>query len=109
MATIKGKNVITLTAAAKQRLQDILDEANNTVRVSIIGGGCSGFNYAFAMKENDIEGDIIVDDLVVIDPMSMMYLDGASLDYKEGLGGAMFEFNNPMAKSTCGCGSSFSV
>ena len=101
--------MITLTDSAKQKLKEVIEEEGKMVRVSIVGGGCSGFSYAFSILENDIEGDIILDELVVVDPMSMMYLDGASLDFKVGLGGEAFVFDNPIAKSTCGCGSSFSV
>lgn len=101
--------MITLTANAKLKLKEVVEAEGSMVRVSIVGGGCSGFNYAFSVKEDDIEGDIVLEDVVIVDPMSMMYLDGATLDYKVGLGGEAFVFENPLAKSTCGCGSSFSV
>jgi iron-sulfur cluster insertion protein len=83
------------------------------LRVRVIGGGCSGFSYdLFFDDELNQEVDEIFDASgipVYIDMMSLTYLDGTEIDYVEGLYGAGFKFNNPTAKSTCGCGSSFSV
>ncbi len=83
-----------------------------TLRVGIVGGGCSGFNYDLDIvketRPTDFKFDL--DGLpVVIDPMSAQYLKGTQIDYVEGLQGAGFKFNNPNAKHTCGCGQSFSA
>jgi|TARA_B100000795_G_scaffold264935_1_gene246085 iron-sulfur cluster insertion protein len=82
------------------------------LRVYITGGGCSGFNYGFILDEKIIEGDFHLQkngmDLR-IDPMSYQYLEGITIDYVEDLQGSRFQVTNPQAKTTCGCGSSFSV
>jgi len=102
--------MITVTEAAKTQLNEILlDEPTaKFVRAFISGGGCSGFNYGFTLEENKEEDDFVIDKLVV-DAMSMQYLSGAVIDYKEDLHGSQFSIQNPNAQSTCGCGSSFSV
>ena len=82
------------------------------LRVYITGGGCSGFSYGFAFDENLKEGDSGVNKQgveLVIDPMSYQYLMGSTVDYLEDLQGARFIVSNPNAKTTCGCGSSFSI
>jgi iron-sulfur cluster insertion protein len=83
----------------------------NTLRVYIVGGGCSGFSYGFTFDKHK-EGDTAVINgavTLVIDPMSYQYLVGSTVDYLEDLQGARFIISNPNAKTTCGCGSSFSV
>ena len=83
------------------------------LRVRVIGGGCSGFSYDLFFDDEtneDIDEKFMTEDIpVFIDMMSYTYLEGTIIDYVEGLYGAGFKFNNPVAKSTCGCGSSFSV
>ena len=82
------------------------------LRVYIMGGGCSGFSYGFMFDDKDKEGDSIVineDVTLVVDPMSYQYLAGSTVDYIEDLQGSRFIISNPNAKTTCGCGSSFSV
>ena len=82
------------------------------LRVFISGGGCSGFQYGFTFDENIEDGDSEVVNQgvkLVIDPMSVQYLMGAEIDYKEDLQGAQFIIRNPNATTTCGCGSSFST
>tara|TARA_B110001454_G_scaffold120755_1_gene112712 strand:+ start:1203 stop:1511 length:309 start_codon:yes stop_codon:yes gene_type:complete len=82
------------------------------LRVYISGGGCSGFNYGFKLDENTIEGDFSIEKngvKVLVDPMSYQYLEGILIDYVQDLMGARFQVSNPNAKTTCGCGSSFSV
>lgn len=82
------------------------------LRVYIMGGGCSGFSYGFMFDDKDKEGDSVVinDDVtLVVDPMSYQYLVGSTVDYLEDLQGSRFIISNPNAKTTCGCGSSFSV
>ena len=85
---------------------------DESLRVYISGGGCSGFNYGFKLDEATIEGDYIIeknDVQVRVDPMSYQYLQGISIDYVQDLQGARFQISNPNAKTTCGCGSSFSI
>jgi iron-sulfur cluster assembly protein len=82
------------------------------LRISVVGGGCSGFSYsmAFENQPNMLDKSYQYDGLkVFIDQASLLYLDGAEVDYVESLEGAGFKFNNPQVKSTCGCGSSFQV
>ena len=83
-----------------------------SLRVYISGGGCSGFNYGFKLDEKTIDGDFSIEKngvKVLIDPMSYQYLEGITIDYLQDLQGARFVVSNPNAKTTCGCGSSFSV
>ena len=103
----------TPAAAAKVR-ELIADEGNPALklRVYIQGGGCSGFQYGFEFDEQQAEDDlaVVTDDVtLLVDPLSLQYLMGASVDYSESLHGAQFTIRNPNAKSTCGCGSSFTV
>jgi len=103
--------MITVTETAKKQLDEILmDEPNGKyVRAFISGGGCSGFNYGFTIEENKEEDDFVIDKLVV-DAMSMQYFDNATIDFtSDKLKGSQFVISNPNAKTTCGCGSSFSV
>jgi len=82
------------------------------LRTFVQGGGCSGFQYGFTLEEVKNEDDFEIDTgsfKVVIDSMSMMYMEGATIDYKEELMSSTFVINNPNAQSSCGCGSSFSV
>ena len=107
--------MITITESAKAKILDLFAEENNPnlkLRTFVQGGGCSGFSYGFTfdeiMNEDDFEMPL-GDSKVLIDAMSMQYLQGASIDYKEDLQGSEFKITNPNAQSTCGCGSSFSV
>ena len=90
-------------------------QANNSelkLRVFIVGGGCSGFQYGFTFDESLQDDDTAVEEdgaTVVIDAMSFQYLMGSELDYMEGLEGSRFVVNNPNATTTCGCGASFSI
>lgn len=82
------------------------------LRVFVTGGGCSGFQYGFTFDEEIAEDDTLVDNMgveMVIDPLSFQYLAGSEVDYEEGLEGSRFVVRNPKAKTTCGCGSSFSL
>jgi len=103
----------TNDAAGKVRAL-LAEEDNDTLklRVYITGGGCSGFQYGFLFDENQDDGDeVVVTDGVslLVDPMSGQYLEGAEIDYVEGIEGAQFVIRNPNAATTCGCGSSFGV
>ena len=103
--------MITLTESAKKQLDEILmdDVSMKYVRAFISGGGCSGFNYGFTLEADKEEDDFVIDNLVV-DAMSMTYFDNATIDFtSDKLKGSQFVISNPNAKSTCGCGSSFSV
>jgi len=103
--------MITVTEAAKKQLDEILmdDVSMKYVRAFITGGGCSGFNYGFTLEADKEEDDFVIDNLVV-DAMSMQYFDNATIDFtSDKLKGSQFVISNPNAKSTCGCGSSFSV
>ncbi len=108
--------MLQLTPVAVSKVKEILSQqtpAPTGLRVAVVGGGCSGFSYHMAF-ENQVNQDsdnvYDFDGLqVLVDQMSEMYLDGVSIDYIESLEGSGFKFNNPNVKSTCGCGSSFSV
>jgi iron-sulfur cluster insertion protein len=103
--------MLTITEAAQAKIADILAEENNPnlrVRAFVQGGGCSGFQYGFTLDEEHNEDDFEVSG-VLIDSMSMQYMTGATIDYKEDLQGSSFSISNPNATTTCGCGSSFSV
>ncbi|MEY4718366.1 MAG: hypothetical protein RL563_984 [Pseudomonadota bacterium] len=106
---------IVFTDSAAQKVAGLIqEEANDNLklRVYITGGGCSGFQYGFTFDEevNDDDTQIVKDGVtVLIDSMSIQYLNGAEIDYKEDLSGAQFVIRNPNATTTCGCGSSFSA
>lgn len=106
---------VQFTEAAAQKVRALLDEEDNQnlkLRVFVTGGGCSGFQYGFTFDENQEEGDTRVDRggvTLLVDPMSVQYLLGAEIDYKEDVQGAQFVIRNPNAATTCGCGNSFSV
>lgn len=107
--------MITISVSAKEKIKDLLLEENNpklALRTFIQGGGCSGFSYGFTFDEeiNEDDFEFPLDEFkVLVDSMSMQYLTGAEIDYKEELSGSSFVINNPNATSTCGCGSSFGV
>ena len=107
--------MIQLTDTATSKVKEIMTQQNPApavLRVAVVGGGCSGFSYhmAFDNTENPTDNIYEFDGVkVAVDQMSEMYLDGVQIDYIETLEGAGFKFNNPNVKSTCGCGSSFSV
>jgi iron-sulfur cluster assembly accessory protein len=107
--------MINLTPVASSKVKEIMQMQNpvpTALRVAVVGGGCSGFQYhmAFENTTNDTDEVVDFDGLkVAVDQMSSMYLEGVEIDYIETVEGAGFKFNNPNVKSTCGCGSSFSV
>ena len=107
--------MIDITESAKAKVIDLLSEENNPtlmLRTFVQGGGCSGFSYGFTFDEaqNEDDFDFVYDSVkVVVDAMSMQYLQDSAIDYKEDAMGASFVINNPQAVSTCGCGSSFSI
>ena len=106
---------LAFTSAAAAKVRQLIDEEGNeslNLRVYIQGGGCSGFQYGFEFDEERGEDDLAVETdgvTLVVDPLSLQYLMGAEVDYTESLHGAQFVIRNPNAKTTCGCGSSFSA
>ena len=106
---------IVFTDAAATKVGELIREEANPnlmLRVFISGGGCSGFQYGFTFDETVEEGDSQVENQgvkLIVDPMSVQYLMGAEIDYKEDLQGAQFIIRNPNAQTTCGCGQSFTV
>ncbi len=108
-------DVLVFTDAAAGKVGELIREEANPnlkLRVFVSGGGCSGFQYGFTFDEKVEEGDFCVENAgvqLLVDPMSAQYLMGAEIDYKEDLQGAQFVIRNPNAKTTCGCGSSFSA
>lgn len=107
-------NPIVLTAKAVEMVKDAIAReglAGHGIRVGVLGGGCSGFQYAMDFEKEPKPDDLTLEQdgvKLFVDPMSHMYLQGVTIDYVVGLQGAGFKFDNPNAKSTCGCGSSFS-
>ncbi len=108
-------NTLELTPHATQKVKEIMAQQNPVptgLRVSVVGGGCSGFSYQmnFENQTSAIDKTFEFDGLkVFVDQASLMYLKGTKIDYVETLEGAGFKFENPNVKSTCGCGSSFTV
>jgi len=111
----KGKLMVTITESARIKITDLLAEENKpdlALRTFVQGGGCSGMQYGFTFDQEKNEDDFEIPVgayKVLIDSMSMQYLQGAEIDYKEDLMGSQFTIKNPNATTTCGCGSSFSV
>jgi iron-sulfur cluster assembly protein len=107
--------MVQLTEKAIGKVQEILDSQEPKpagLRIAVVGGGCSGFSYsmAFENQPNMLDKTYSFGGLkVFVDQASLLYLDGAEVDYVETLVGSGFKFSNPQVKSTCGCGSSFSV
>jgi iron-sulfur cluster assembly accessory protein len=107
--------MVQLTDSAVTKVREILDQQEPKpagLRISVVGGGCSGFSYSMAFENapNMLDKTYDYSGLkVFIDQASLLYLDGARVDYVETLEGSGFKFDNPQVKSTCGCGSSFSA
>ena len=108
-------NLVVLTDKAVEMVKDAMQREGLTgygIRVGVMGGGCAGFQYSMDFEQAPKDGDITVEQegiKLYVDSMSSMYLQGVTIDYVVGLQGAGFKFNNPNAKNTCGCGSSFST
>ena len=106
---------MNLKDGAITKLKELIAEEGNPklmLRVFVQGGGCSGMSYGFTFDEiqNEDDFDFAYEEVkVVIDSMSMQYLQGATIDYKDDIMGSSFVINNPQAQTTCGCGSSFSI
>ena len=105
---------VTVSERAAAKIATILQKeaAGAMLRVSVEGGGCSGFQYKFDVEREKAEDDLVIarnDATVLIDPVSVGFLAGSEIDYVDDLIGASFKINNPNAKSSCGCGTSFSL
>src|SRR4051812_26407282 len=107
--------MVKITDTAVSKVREFLDTQEPKpagLRISVVGGGCSGFSYSMAFENtpNMLDKTYNYDGLkIFVDQASLLYLDGAEVDYVESLEGSGFKFNNPQVKSTCGCGSSFSA
>lgn len=106
--------MITLTESAQEKIKEVLAEEgpNTKLRMFVQGGGCAGFSYGFSIDDEKNEDDFEIPagtSSVLVDSMSIQYLQNAVVDYKDDLEGARFSISNPQASTTCGCGSSFSV
>lgn len=106
---------LVFTDAAATKVKELLEDEDNDalkLRVFVSGGGCSGFQYGFTFDENVEEGDTRIENqgvTLLVDPMSVLYLMGAEIDFSDGIEGAQFVIRNPNATTTCGCGNSFGV
>ena len=112
--TVETALPVTVSARAARRIADILkaEPSPAMLRLAVTGGGCSGFSYNFALDDVRMDDDIVVERdgaIVLIDPVSLDFLNGAEIDFSDDLIGAAFKVNNPNAQSSCGCGTSFSV
>lgn len=107
--------IMSLTDSAAAKVQSLITEEGNPqlkLRVFVTGGGCSGFQYGFSFDEEMADDDTLIENKgasLVVDSLSYQYLVGSKVDYLEGLEGSRFVVNNPLATTTCGCGSSFSI
>ncbi len=106
-------NSVTLTNSALERIREIKSKENNQekfLRVSISGGGCSGFQYIFELDDKRREDDLEIEkNIALTDETSLPFLSGAEIDFVKELGASYFKVNNPNAKASCGCGSSFAI
>lgn len=108
-----NNELVTFTNKAANRVKELLSNNNNlNLRVYIIGGGCSGFQYKFILDKKINEDDLKIKKegvTLIIDPLSLQYLIGGKIDYIENIEGSKFIVYNPNAETTCSCGSSFSI
>ena len=105
---------VTVSDRAARRILQILDkeEAAKMLRVSVSGGGCSGFSYGFDLDDTSTNDDLVIEKdgaTVLIDSISLMYMEGSEIDFVDDLIGASFQIKNPNATASCGCGTSFSI
>src|ERR1700742_3344367 len=112
--TVETASPVSVSAKAAKRIAEILktEEPNAMLRVAVTGGGCSGFQYNFTIDDTKMDDDLVVardGATVLVDPVSLDFLQGAEIDFVDDLIGAAFKINNPNATSSCGCGTSFSV
>lgn len=105
---------VSITESAAKRISEIAagDPATPLLRVSVEGGGCSGFQYKFDLVATPQSDDLVLEKggaTVLIDPISLGYMDGAEIDFVDDLMGAAFKIKNPVATASCGCGTSFTI
>jgi iron-sulfur cluster assembly accessory protein len=105
---------VTVSARAARRIAEILrsESSASMLRLAVTGGGCSGFQYNFALDDSRQTDDLVLERdgaTILIDPVSLDFLKGAEIDFVDDLIGATFKVNNPNATSSCGCGTSFAV
>ncbi|AWN48630.1 iron-sulfur cluster insertion protein ErpA [Methylobacterium terrae] len=105
---------ITLTSRAARRINEIMgsEPPGSMLRISVNGGGCSGFQYAFDIAQDRTDDDLAVEQdgaTVLVDPTSLPYMEGATIDFVNDLIGQSFKIENPQATASCGCGTSFSL
>jgi iron-sulfur cluster assembly accessory protein len=105
---------VTISDAAARRIASILGSApeKQALRVSVEGGGCSGFSYKFDLVEDQQDDDLVLEKdhaKVLIDQLSLVYMDGSEIDFIDNLLGQSFQIKNPNAVASCGCGTSFSI
>jgi iron-sulfur cluster insertion protein len=111
----EDQSALVFTDAAASKVKELLEDEENDalkLRVFVSGGGCSGFQYGFTFDENVEDGDMLIEKqgvTLLVDPMSVLYLSGAEIDFSDGVEGAQFVIRNPNATTTCGCGNSFAV
>ena len=102
--------MIKLQEGAVKHLKELTEKHSKPyVRLSIKGGGCAGFGYDWSFEDTPTDKDLVIDNILLIDKIYELYIFGMQLDYKNDIFGANFVFNNPKAKSSCGCGTSFSI
>jgi iron-sulfur cluster assembly accessory protein len=114
MSEIAVESPVGLSASAARQIAEILkgEPEGSVLRVGVEGGGCSGFQYTYAVTQDRSDDDLILGEsgaIVVIDPVSLDFLRGSQIDFVDDLMGRMFKIHNPAATASCGCGSSFSV
>ena len=114
MSSPTGAAQVQVTPAVYARLAEIADDSGEVkaLRVAVLGGGCSGFQYEFALEDAPADADLVLEQdghRVFVDPESLPFLAGSVVDFKDELIGARFAVDNPNATSTCGCGTSFSL
>ena len=114
-APAAAANPVALTASAARRIRKVAEAEGNPalgLRISVSGGGCSGFQYSFTLDETETADDVVIardGARVLIDTISLEYIRGAEIDFVEDLSGAGFQIRNPLASSSCGCGNSFAI
>jgi iron-sulfur cluster assembly accessory protein len=104
--------MLTLTSTAVEKVKSIIAERGGEggLRISVVGGGCSGFQYQMALDKQPSQDDKVLEQdglKVFVDSRSLLYLTGTKVDYVDGLTGSGFKFDNPNSKGSCGCGESF--
>lgn len=105
---------VTMSASAARRVAQIIDKeaSKSALRVSVEGGGCSGFSYKFDLVSGTTDDDLVIERdgaTILIDAVSVMYMEGSVIDFVDDLIGQSFQINNPNATASCGCGTSFSI